>query len=348
MTEARFVQEHIKLGHYKYDDTKHIVLCGDKNYLKYCGITMTSVFVSNPQSYFEMHILCDDVGKDDLQKFEAVSCKYKVNINIYKLDTNLIEELAYGVDTTSHINVAAFFRIIAFNILKEKTDTILYLDADILVTGCVDDFWKLELNDKQYAIVVGDIIEEMFKKNMDNNGIKLQRYFNSGVMFVDLIKWNENDYTDVCIENIKKYRYKFMDQDALNVVLDGKCLYFPKRFNYICDLGEIMNHVKRISSTDVVPDQVDARIVHFCGRSKPWHSWVKDFKIAQQYMDIQKQSQWKNNIYIRACDVKDKCYRYKYTRMEMKAAAKECRYMQMFGYAVAYMWYKMVYLLSRK
>lgn len=295
-----------------------------------------------------MHILCDDISTADLQRFKSVCVEHQSVINIYKLDTKLIEELTQGVDTTSHINVAAFFRIIAFNIISAMTDKILYLDADIMVTGCIDDFWKATLNDKQYAIVVGDIIEEMFKKNMIDNGKKLERYFNSGVMFVDLIKWNAENYTDICIANIKKYRYKFMDQDALNVVLDGKCLYFDRKFNYICDLGQIMNHVKIISSVEAVPSSLDARIVHFCGRSKPWHSWVQDFDIAKRYMALQKQSQWKDGIYIRACDIKDKCYRYKYKRMEMKAAAKEGRYFKMLFQLGAYMWYKLVYFIGKE
>ena len=26
------------------ENTKHILLCGDKNYIKYCGVTLTSIY----------------------------------------------------------------------------------------------------------------------------------------------------------------------------------------------------------------------------------------------------------------------------------------------------------------
>ena len=42
------------------ENTKHILLCGDKNYIKYCGVTLTSILLSNPDESFTFHIFCDD------------------------------------------------------------------------------------------------------------------------------------------------------------------------------------------------------------------------------------------------------------------------------------------------
>ena len=53
-------------------------------------------------------------------------------------------------------------------------------------------------------------------------------------------------------------------------------------------------------------------------------------------------------IYSRSFAVKDKCYRYKYTRMEMKAVAKEGLYFEMLYHLGAYMWYNVVYFICKK
>lgn len=190
------------------------------------------------------------------------------------------------------------------------------------------------------AIVVRDVLENSHKKR-----INVEKYFNSGVIFVDLKKWNDNNFTSVCIENIKKYHYEYMDQDALNVVLQGKCTFLPKEYDFICDLGEEIDKVTKPSSADIIPKGV--RIIHFCGRSKPWCSWVQDFMIVKKYMEMLKASSWSDTPIYTVSDCNDKRFRYKYAHMAAKTAFKEGRYWEGIGYYNCYFMYKILYMLGK-
>lgn len=334
------VRERLSIGDFDYADTKHILLCGDVGYIKYCGLTMTSIFMSNPQQHFEIHLVCDDVEEKDYKKLEETSGRFNVNINIYKLNYDVISSLIGSVNKSLHISVATFFRLEAFNLLHEVTEKLLYMDSDIMVVGNISAFWECNLSDREYAVVVKDVLEGYHKQR-----IKVSKYFNAGIVFVDLKKWNNSNFTNICIENIKKYHYEYMDQDALNVVLDGKCLYLPKEYDFICDLGEEIDKVTKPSMADIIPN--DVRIIHFCGRSKPWCSWVQDFRIVKKYMEMLKASSWSDTPVYNVADCNDKRFRYKYAHMAAKAAYKEGRFFESIRYYNYYFAYKIQYMLSK-
>lgn len=336
--ENVMVKEHLRIGNFVHDDIKHVLLCGDKGYIKYCGLTMTSMLISNPEANFEIHLVCDDIDKKDYKKLEETSGRFNVNINIYKLNSDIISSLIGSVNKNLHISVATFFRLVAFNLLHEVTEKLLYMDSDIMVVGDISEFWKCNLSDREYAVVVKDVLEGYHKQR-----IKVNKYFNAGIVFVDLKKWNNSNFTNICIENIKKYHYEYMDQDALNVVLQGKCTFLHKEYDFICDLGEEIDKVTKPSMADIIPN--DVRIIHFCGRSKPWCSWVRDFRIVKKYMEMLKSSSWSDTPVYTVADCNDKRFRYKYAHMAAKAAFKEGRYFEGIRYYNCYLMYKVQYML---
>lgn len=141
MDKDMMVREYLSIGDFDYEDTKHVLLCGDVGYIKYCGLTMTSIFMSNPKHHFEIHLVCDDVNETDYRKLEETSSKFASKINVYKLNHSVVQSLVGNVNKNFHISVAAFFRILGFSILGKYIDKVLYLDSDIMVTGDIGRFF---------------------------------------------------------------------------------------------------------------------------------------------------------------------------------------------------------------
>ena len=96
---------------------------------------------------------------------------------------------------------------------------------------------------------------------------KDDKYFNAGVMLIDLKKWNEQFITEKCFEFLEKFRrnIQFWDQDILNGVLNKKWLELDPKFNVFGRLFERNNK----KSNTLVPQ--NPLIVHFSGPLKPWH-----------------------------------------------------------------------------
>lgn len=335
----KYVQKEIKIGEYDYKNTRHIMLCGDENYIKYCGITITSVLINNKNTHYYFHIICDQIKEIDIIKLQALSNKYLVNISIYILKCEEVNQLIKSVNKDTHISVATFFRIIGFSILSDKCKYVLYMDSDMFIMGKIEDFWQTKLPESIMAITVIDSAELEHKKD-----ISVNRYFNAGIMFMDLQKWNKNDLTQKALENIIRFKYKFMDQDALNILLNRKSLYFDKKFNYLTHLDSLINNVKTPSKDNLFATD-DLRIVHFVGAIKPWHSCALDFKIVKKYQDIKKESFWNDCKNLDITDFDTNKQKYKYARKEMKTSYKEGNIIKSILHLWRYIKYKLKNIL---
>lgn len=186
---SRYVDKviNLKQKNIRNANVKHILLCGDTHYIKYIGVTMTSILLTNKGEEFEFHIFVDSVSEEDLSRLEQTSEKFSVLINIYFINIDVIKKFSEDMHGNDHISVAAYFRFIAFGALYKIVDKVLYLDSDICVLDDkINIFWKIDLLDK-IAIVIG-------KQAGDSSEIRLnvEKAFNSGVIFVDINNWNES------------------------------------------------------------------------------------------------------------------------------------------------------------
>lgn len=316
MEQNEYVKEVISLGN-KQNNAKHILLCGDKKYIQYVGVTLTSILIANPQEVFVFYIFCDAVSEEDLEKLERTAKKFAIEINIHILNVDVIKQFSEDMAGNDHISVAAYFRFIAFGALKGITDKVLYLDSDIcVVDNNLIDFWKVNLQDK-IAIVIGKPDGDSTQKRLH-----VKQAFNSGVIFVDIDKWNQEDLTHKCIKKACERVWPFLDQDVLNMMLDGKFISFDKRYNYEFSLSHFIDHV-------AVPSKVpfnknDATIIHYIGASKPWHTWIQCCQISKIYIEIKAKSEWKDMPLISPAEMKKQ--KYKYYHKAARVTKKEGKY----------------------
>ena len=98
--------------------------------------------------------------------------------------------------------------------------------------------------------------DEPFKRlSMSNN-----KYFNAGVMIVNLNFWKKEKLTNkslLLVDKIKE-KAKFWDQDILNSIVDGNYLSLDKNLNF-----RTSGKYKKRNKKDII-------FVHYSGKSKPW------------------------------------------------------------------------------
>jgi lipopolysaccharide biosynthesis glycosyltransferase len=137
----------------------------------------------------------------------------------------------------------------------------LYLDADIIVTGSILDIINTDLNNKYLAAVENP----GFNRHKDLGMNPKSRYFNSGVMLLNLDMWRRSNLKVRVVDLIKEKNeaIHFVDQCGLNGVVDGEWIDLDARYNY------------QSSMLNTFEDKGDSAhqnpvIVHFTGSSKPW------------------------------------------------------------------------------
>ncbi|MBO5435231.1 glycosyltransferase family 8 protein [bacterium] len=327
------VHKEIHIGTSKQLDNKNIMFCGDSKYFKYIGVTLTSVVESNSDSNFVFHIICDDVEDDDINRFQKIAKKYRCTINLYLIETAYIAELQKAVNKESHINVAGLFRIIGFSILEKTVDKVLYMDADILVVGSINEFWKHSLDENEAIVIQDDTGTQEAKR------VGVEKYFNSGVMFVDLRKWNAKKNTEKCLQLLfSDKKWIFVDQDVLNIVLNGYCKWFAPKYNCLYNLNRVL-----LNKYIVLPDF--PVIYHFIGATKPWHKCAYNDAVVKEYMRIKTISLWFDNKFIDVEEIKDLKHKWTVFKIMSYQMFRQSKIKSMY-YFMKYLKCKVIYKLN--
>ena len=114
------------------------------------------------------------------------------------------------------------------------------------------------------AYVIGDSTSspEKWKHYCRAIGMKTNKYFNSGVLLLNISKYLKNDIGIKALLLLKNNQYKYMDQDVLNILLEGKCSYDPD-ITYNCTMSVTNDKYQKYFDDGI-------KIVHFTGDKKPW------------------------------------------------------------------------------
>lgn len=249
-----------------HDAAFHVAFGVDAGYFRYMGSTIASIMENNPDIPFVFHVFAFSASDDHRNKLRHLEEKYGVTIHIHLIDPEVFRDFA-TFPSFSQYSKATFTRLLIPSTLHGITRKVLYLDADILCVDSIAGLRDMDLGDN-IAAVVSDHLETTVKRQIAALGLPHQRYFNAGVMYIDIDNWIAYDTTEKIMNVLLKSERKldFQDQDALNIVLDGRALFIDEKWNLRYNL-EFM-----LKSGDAGPAG-EGVFLHFTGRVKPWHDW---------------------------------------------------------------------------
>ena len=245
----------------------NFLYCFDKNYNIQALISISSL-LKNLEEKVNISIIHEDPN--------SFKKKYFTKLNNSKADFNFYKFKDYEYDfprlKNSHVSMATYYRIFLDNYLEKNFNTVFYLDADTVVNKNISK--ELEIVNKQIleknilfaASSEINPIESTKRLNMLNN-----RYFNAGVMAINLNKWKDIDVQNKSLETMKlKYHdILWWDQDVLNIICDGDYLELDLNLNFRANF-------------DTFEDNKNIKIYHFLGDLKPWNPET----VGSKYSDI--------------------------------------------------------------
>ncbi|PRC93017.1 Lipopolysaccharide biosynthesis protein LPS:glycosyltransferase [Solimicrobium silvestre] len=147
-------------------------------------------------------------------------------------------------------------RLLIPSLLHGITDKVLYLDADIVCDEKINSFLALDLKGNVLAARTDNT-----PHNENKFGLKPNTYFNAGLLYIDINEWQEQDIYKKILKALEVNKNIFLpDQDALNIVLQGKVTYLPQNHHYHYFFDK-PNH-------EIVTKKI---FIHYLGCIKPWH-----------------------------------------------------------------------------
>ena len=236
---------------------KHNILyCFDEiyNHQGYSSIISLLDSIEEKVNIFIIHN--QDLSKNDLP--EIISNHNNLNeIKIYKFN-----DLNYNFQNldNNHISVATYFRMFIENYIDNEIDYITYLDADtICIKNPLKEINKTINNLENSNFILGARTEkETNKEVLDRLGMS-SKYFNAGVMVINLKKWRNENLTKLLVNEMNSLREKIVhwDQDVLNSYFDGEYLEIEESLNF--------------NSFNTSEFNQEVKIIHYIGSKKPWY-----------------------------------------------------------------------------
>lgn len=251
----------------------------DNNYARCCATSITSFCLNNPTKNFNFHIMAKDLSTTNKKQFEQLAQLYSINIYIYEINIDTLAKLP----TQTHLPIATYFRFI-LPLILDNVDKLFYIDADIICLQNADDFFNINLNDN----IIGAVPDLPWMNAKRNKALNLRNhiYFNAGMLIINIAKWNNfNTFAKVlqAIQN-EPQKFRYLDQDALNLILTNHIQYLDTKFNCI-----------DINSTE----QKNIILLHFAAHPKPWNIAFPISKICNEfnknlYQYYENKTPWKN------------------------------------------------------
>lgn len=247
----------------------NVALCTDEKYSQYSLVTIVSLFENNRDHEIVVTIITDGLSKKSRSKFFKLAAYYSQTINVVEIDVDIIRNLK---TIEGYFPISMYYRYFLPQILSEQ-NRVLYLDCDIMVRADLSEFYDSDLENVAGMVIVDQNCDSVAINNrLGLNG----DYFNSGVILMNLNYWRKNDIFNKLVNFAANNSsiLVYPDQDALNVVLDGKVKYADYRYNMQeLWLDESMKneiHLYKWKFPELEESKKNPAIVHFCTIRKPW------------------------------------------------------------------------------
>lgn len=260
----------------------HIAFCVDDNYCRAMGGTIASIIAHNPGRHFTFHVLTLALSSEHQERLKRLEQMYPVSTRLHLLDLASFSQFAHFLGH-SHYSLSIFTRLVIPDVLRGETDRVLYLDADILCVGKLDEMIALDMGEG-IAVVVPDA-PATTRRRVAALELPHAEYFNAGVMLINIAPWLAEGITAQTLDTLlhSEKQLRFNDQDALNIVLNGRARYVSPRWNYLYDLI----HDLDLNKTAMRPVG-RAVFIHFAGAVKPWTDWSGHDarRLFRRYLDL--------------------------------------------------------------
>ncbi|WP_436857282.1 glycosyltransferase family 8 protein [Citrobacter tructae] len=281
-------------------DCLHIAYGVNKSFLFGACISLTSVLTYNADIPLHFHIFSDYVDDDFALRLQKVAEQHNTKITLYLIDNNYFNKFPYTV----RYSYAAYYRFLTCEYLQSYTDHVLYLDADIICKGSLRPFLNLDMGDNILAAVRD--VDMMQKRAVDVFGFEPDTYFNTGMLYIDLKKWREDNILQSVIETFGNEslapKLTFPDQDALNLLVKGKVLFMDRHYNNFYNFDDEPKIKNSVRYKEIITD--NTVLIHFVGVTKPWFEWAQEYPAVKYFKDIYEASMWRDKPLFEASTLK--------------------------------------------
>jgi lipopolysaccharide biosynthesis glycosyltransferase len=244
------------------------------------GPTISSLLRNCPDSgRMTIWFLCAGLKEEDKINITCLLMKENFKGKNHYIDFNPEEQ--FGQFNSLHGDWTTYGRLLLPELLINE-DSVLYLDADLIIEVDVTTLEGFDFQNNALAALSRSTLRHALDNSFLTGKLGLSpetRYFNCGILFLDLAAWRSGHFKRECLSIAKKYPADLIshDQTLLNAVFGSRFTQLPEVLNCPWYAGKPR------------PAIGDKMILHFLGSPKPWDiggKWMHEgYILWKQYLD---------------------------------------------------------------
>lgn len=243
----------------------------DAGYVGPLRVMLASLMAAEPEESFTLYVAHSRMGEEDFRRIRSAVDPARCTV----AEIRVSDETLSDAPIVYRYPREMYYRLFAACFLPPELDRVLYLDPDTVVIGRLRELYELEMGESLYA--AASHVHEQFRKF---NEVRLGMpenapYVNSGVVLMNLPCLRaEQDVREVLAYIERKKPFLLLpDQDVMNALYGDRILPIdPLLYNLDEKYWNLynLNPKNRGNRRTLNWVRENTRVVHFCGRNKPW------------------------------------------------------------------------------
>lgn len=248
----------------------NILVTLDSNYVGPLTVLLKSLMITNPENSFDLYVAHSSLTDEDFIKIRRATDPVRTRVHSVTVSPGILEH----APVLKRISKETYYRLLMMDYLPKDIDRVLYIDPDTVILRDISPLYNIDFKGKTLAAAghTRSWVEGLNRIRFKNP--KGVRYFNAGILMVNLEKLRRTVTSDMVFEYIRKNkRWLFLaDQDVLNGML-GKDALMVDECIYNLDEKTVTFNKDRVKNLKWVEE--NTVIVHFNGTYKPWKDGYK-------------------------------------------------------------------------
>lgn len=247
----------------------HVALAADEHYVSHCAALLHSLCAYHDAARIHVHFLHD--GRLEQEILRRLG-EYAAQLDAHWVPLLVDDDKRVLFPEHEEFGQTAWYRVLLPELLP-TLDRVLYLDADVIVAGPLDELWLTDLEGQAIGAVTNPFYPWMGTRFLRRMGLPSPAdYFNSGVLLMNLSDWRREGYSEAILEFARRGEFmkNWPDQNGLNAVLWRRRLRLAPIWNAQSTLFDIKRNQLPFSVDETEQARRCPRLVHFSGPYKPW------------------------------------------------------------------------------
>lgn len=302
-----------------------IVYSSDDNYAQHMGASVYSLLSHNADLEIIIYVIDNGISSDNKEKLRQIIKQFPLSqlrwIDFSRWSKKLTLNMQWS------ISLSSYGRLFIGSMLPEDVSRCLYLDCDMIICGSIDELWNWNMQECTVA-AVQDTVSRETKESIGASFS--EKYFNAGLLLIDLNKWRSNNTEQACLDFIEQHHGSVThhDQGVLNGLFHQDVSILPLKYNvmtihYIMDRDRILRYFHEespfYSEEEIAQAKAHPTVLHYTPSftSRPWVKTCRHPKQAL-YWDALAKTPWvgakaiedNRKWYVRLIDWRYRCLPY--------------------------------------